>query len=308
MIPLFAAALLALAPAERPLPPIRPDPQLSVRVDGRWVTWWRSTAAPTRWEAPLPLVAGAVTWRSAAPGVEWGELSLQGEGEAWRIRVILVRLDPQVLEFRMVVPPRRRNGFAGRWTIRDAPRDAVVALNAGQFTSGPWGWLVSGGAVRQPPGVGPLAPGVAFTRSGHVHLVPPDSLSYTAGVLEGFQSYPTLLEGDGVLPLPLREAGLGVDLVHRDARLAFGLLRDGRVLIALTRFEGLGGVLEVVPFGFTTPEMAAIMGALGCARAVLLDGGISGQLLVRDGARRRSWSGLRGVAAGLVVTPRAAGG
>ena len=268
------------------------------------MSWWQSTAQPARWPAPLPLVEDAVGWRRAAPGVEWGELSLQGAGEAWRIRLILVRIDPTAVQFRMVVPPRQANGFAGRWSIDDAPPDALVALNAGQFTSGPWGWLVSEGVVRQPAGIGPLAPGVAVTAAGRVFLVPPDSLESVPEIQEGFQSYPALLTGDGDVPSALRTAGSGVDLIHRDGRLAFGLLRDGRVLIALTRFEGLGGVLEVVPFGFTTPEMAAIMGALGCARAVLLDGGISGQLMLMDQGRRRQWAGLRTVAAGLLVTAR----
>ena len=273
-------------------------------MDGRWVSWWQNAAQPRRWAAPLPVVADAVTWKRAAAGVDWGELSLQGAGEAWRIRLILVRIDPATVRFRMAVPPRQDNGFAGRWSIDEAPPEALVALNAGQFTSGPWGWLVSDGLVRQFPGIGPLAPGVAVTTAGRVLLAPPDSLASLSEIQEGFQSYPALLAGDGSVPAALRTAGSGVDLVHRDGRLAFGLLRDGRVLLALTRFEGLGGVLEVVPFGFTTPEMAAIMGALGCARAVLLDGGISGQLMVMDQGRRRQWAGLRSVAAGLLVLAR----
>ena len=95
-----------------------------------------------------------------------------------------------------------------------------------------------------------------------------------------------------------------MDLVHRDGRLAFGVLRDGRVLLALTRMEGLGGLLEIVPFGPTTPEMAALMGALGCTRAVLLDGGLSGQMMLVEDGRRVEWRGLRQVAAGLVGMPR----
>jgi hypothetical protein len=236
--------------------------------------------------------------------VDWGEARLQGASGLWRIRVVLVRLDPAVLDFRVVVPPRREDGFSGRWSVDEAPGDAVVALNAGQFTGGPWGWLVQEGRRRQPPGAGALAPGVAFREGEGVALLPQDSLSVAVGVAEGFQSYPALLMGDGDVPLPLRRTGLGVDLVHRDARLALGLLRDGRMLLALTRLEGLGGLLEVVPFGPTTPEMAALMGALGCTRAVLLDGGISGQLMLKDRGRRRVWSGLRKVAAGLLVVPR----
>jgi exopolysaccharide biosynthesis protein len=247
-----------------------------------------------------------VNWRDAAPGVDWAELPISGAGEAWRLHVILVRIDPKAVEFRLVRPPRHSDGYSGRWSVHDAPPDAIVAVNAGQFTGGPWGWIVTEGIERQPPGTGALAPGVAFTRHGRVLLLPPDSLASAEEVREAFQSYPTLLANDGDVPQALREAGLGVDLRHRDARLAFGLLRDGKVLLALTRFEGLGGVLEVIPFGLTTPEMAALMGALGCARAVLLDGGISGQLLVLEGGQPRSWPGLRKVAAGLVVLPRRA--
>jgi len=104
----------------------------------------------------------------------------------------------------------------------------------------------------------------------------------------------------------LQRGALGVDVAHRDARLALCTLPDGYVLVALTRFEGLRGVLQLLPFGLTTPEMAALMGALGCRDAVLLDGGVSGQLLLRDaaGAEHR-WAGMREVPVGLVGLVRA---
>jgi exopolysaccharide biosynthesis protein len=125
-----------------------------------------------------------------------------------------------------------------------------------------------------------------------------------AAAREAFQSYPMLLL-DGEVPLPLRQAGLGVDLAHRDARLALGTQPDGRVLIALTRFDFFGKSLDRLPFGLTTPEMAAVMGALGCRDALLLDGGISSQLMVRDARGSvRSWPGMRSVPLGLVGRPR----
>jgi exopolysaccharide biosynthesis protein len=104
-----------------------------------------------------------------------------------------------------------------------------------------------------------------------------------------------------VIPLALREAGRGLDLDHRDARLALGTLPHGRVVIALTRFAVFGKWLDRVRFGLTRPEMAAVMGALGCRDALLLDGGISSQLSVRDlGGTIHRWPGMRSVPLGLI--------
>ena len=51
--------------------------------------------------------------------------------------------------------------------------------------------------------------------------------------------------------------------------------------------------------------MAALMGALGCRRAVSLDGGISGQLAVREaGGELRKWTAWRLVPLGLLVLPQ----
>jgi exopolysaccharide biosynthesis protein len=99
-----------------------------------------------------------------------------------------------------------------------------------------------------------------------------------------------------------------IDLAHRDSRVAIGELRDGRIVIAITRFNALGDAAAKLPFGLTVPEMSALMGALGCRRAVSLDGGISGQLAVResDGVTRK-WTAWRLVPLGLLVLPPLAG-
>jgi hypothetical protein len=299
-----AALLLVLAAAGAS------DTTLAVERGGTWHRWWQADRAPVRWTAPLPAVAEAVEWRRGEAGIEIGELRLSGAGEAWRVRAILIRLDPARVRIRLDAAPAIR-GSANQWSLRSAPDDALLALNAGQFgPAGPWGWVVRDGVERQAPGSGPLAPAVVIDRAGQLRLVPPDSIAAvraSGAAVTAFQSYPTLLEEDGDVPEALRAAGRGVDLSHRDSRLALGELRDGRILIVLTRFEGLGGALDNLPFGLTTPEAAALMGALGCRRAVLLDGGISGQLSVRaaDG-RLRSWSGMRYVPLGLVVTARPA--
>jgi hypothetical protein len=290
-----------------------PASALAVRAGGRWRGWWRSERAPARWTAADAAVAGAVRWRAAAPGVERAALLLGGTGEAWRTEVVLVRVDPRRCALRLHALVGA-DGRARAWRAADAPPEAAVALNAGQFTAGgPWGWVVHEGVEWRRPGAGPLAPAVVVDTAGAVRLVPADSVAAVraaGGVREAFQSYPALLVGEGDVPAPLAAPGRGVDVGHRDARLALGVDRDGRVLVALTRFAGLGGALDAVPFGPTVPEMAALMGALGARRAVLLDGGISAQLLVREPAaaggrpRTHAWPGLRPVPLGLVAVPR----
>lgn len=280
-----------------------PVSELRVLHRGSWVTWWRSRCAPDQWSAEDPLVAGSVLWRPAAAGMERGELRLAGTGEAWRLLVVLITLDPSRLQLELVRASRDA-GTLPTWSLADRPAAAVLALNAGQFTGGfPWGWLVRRGQVEQPPASGPLSLAVCVHADGRLDFIPaaaiPVAGSTSAG--EAFQSYPVLLEGDGRVPAPLREAGSGVDLGHRDVRLAIGKLRNGRILIALTRFAAAGEAFGSLPFGPTLPETAAIVGALGCRQAVGLDGGISAQLAVRDrDGVWQCWRGWRSVPLALV--------
>ena len=280
---------------------------LAVWSGGQWTTWFDGAAPPARWGVPLPVVADAVTWTAGAPGVEIGRLRLSGRGEAWRVGVVLVRIDPAKVRWRLKWG--MRDEIAKEWAIERADTAALVAVNAGMFVgSGPFGWTVIDGAERKVYGSGALAPAFVVDRAGHASLVPAESLyirTRAGNVAMAFQSYPELLRQDGEVPELIRPATAGIDLVHRDARLALGQLRDGKWLIALTRFEGAGGALSFLPFGLTIPEMSALMGALGCTRAVSLDGGVSAQLAVRsaDGTTTR-WRGLRKVALGLEVLPR----
>jgi hypothetical protein len=301
-----AGAALAVAPARAALP----SSALGVRDGAAWRVWWRAERAPTRWDAGAVRaagLAGAVRWRASAPGVERATLALSGSGEAWRTDLVLVRVDPRRAALRLHAQ-RDADGRVRAWRVDDAPAGAAVAFNAGQFDGGgPWGWVVHEGAEWRRPGRGPLAPAVVVDTAGRVRLVPADSLdAVRAGgaVREAFQSYPALLLGDGEVPEALRAPGRGVDLAHRDARLALGVLPDGRVLLALTRFGALAGALDALPFGPTVPEMAGLLGALGARQAVLLDGGMSGQLLVREGGRTRAWRGVRPVPLGVTVVPR----
>ncbi|MGN6391357.1 MAG: phosphodiester glycosidase family protein [Gemmatimonadales bacterium] len=297
------AAAIAVAAAivgAAALPDGRAAGALAVRDGGRWTTWWHPGAET----ADRAALAQRIAWRTGPAGIEWGDLELSGAGEAWRTRVIVVRLDPRQVALQLV--PAFDRGT--RWSVGDAAPDAALALDAGQFRGAlPYGWVMTGGREILPPERAPLAGAVVVDRSGAVRVVPPDRVAAeraTGEAREAFQSYPMLLQ-DGVVPLALREAGHGVVIGHRDGRLALGTMVDGRVVIALTRFDALGPALGRVPFGLTSGEMAVIMEGLGCRQALLLDGGISGQLMVRaaDGTAR-AWPGTRSVPLGLVGRPR----
>jgi exopolysaccharide biosynthesis protein len=252
------------------------------------------------------VVALGVLWQVAQPGVWQSEVPMAAEGPLGVVRAVVIRIDPAQVRF--TLDRRSRDyGMSGDWSIDQLPATGVVALNAGQFTGGaPWGWLVRDGVEAQPPGVGSLGMAFMVDGAGRVSLVMPGELpAARARATVAFQSYPALLV-DGQTPWEIQAPGRGVDLAHRDSRLAIGLLRDGSVAVVLTRFTGMGSAAETFPWGPTVPEMAAFMKSLGCVRALLLDGGISGQLAVRqrDGSVRR-WSNWRAVPLGLVVSLRA---
>lgn len=259
--------------------------------------------------APGELTRG-VAWRTGAGGFDWTELRMHGRGEVRRTRVVVVRLAPArfTLALENGVAP---GGFLHVWTLDRAPVNAALAFNAGMFEGeGVWGWVVHGGREYRPPRRGPLAAAVIVDRTGRVRLVGDgevDSLRASerlGDVVEAFQSYPMLLLR-GQLPPLLEGASPDIDLGHRDARLALGIDGDGRVLLALTRFDALGPSLGSVPFGLTIPELARVMRGVGAVSAVALDGGISAQLLLRDqaGAVHR-WQGFRPVPLGMSVVPK----
>jgi exopolysaccharide biosynthesis protein len=164
-----------------------------------------------------------------------------------------------------------------------------------------------GGEEVRPPGHGPLSTAIAWDRDGAVRWLRPDQIAgqrARGGIVEAFQSYPTLIDSRGELPRQIVQKGMGVRVEHRDGRLAIGGLADGRLLVAMTRFHGLGDVSPALPLGLTLSEMATVMRGLGCTRAVSLDGGISAQLMLRETGRTTVWRGWRRVPLGLVAQPR----
>jgi hypothetical protein len=248
-------------------------------------------------------------WRPVAPGVWQREVAMAETGPLAVVQALVIRLEPELVRFTLDSATRDR-GTRGAWTADRLPRDAVLAANTGQFIGGVvWGWVVSDGVESSPPGSGTVAMAFVVDSAGVPALLTPSELpSARRGAQLAFQSYPALLMGRGEVPWELRAPGRGVNLDHRDSRLAIGLLHDGSVVIVLTRFTALGAGGSTIPWGPTVVEMADFMRSLGSVRAMMLDGGISSQLSLRyaDGEVRH-WTNWRKVPMGLVVLPRVVG-
>jgi hypothetical protein len=310
---LVASALLALPGGAQQAP-------LAVaESNGHWRGLWRpDSSPPTRWAAADSSLIASLLWKPGRNGISFAEMPIRGDGEAWRTRAIIARIDPRQVRFALDTSFRYSKDMNGavmrgsQWRTQDATTRAILSVNAGQFYPTilgtlPWGWVVLNGREWRAPGVGPLSSVVIFDSTGGVQLTSPSTRSAQQrmrGVAWAFQSFPTLLDGDGEVPEALKIRG-SIDLTHRDARVAIGVTRDGSLVIVMTRFDLFGPTLGAVPFGLTTPEMSALMGALGCARAVMLDGGISAQMQLRDArGATQQWLGWRRVPMGLLVLPR----
>lgn len=272
-----------------------------------------NSSAPTRISA---IQCGALARAADTPALKW-----RGNGVQWAVwsvtlgpravssRIVVVQFDPRAVQLSLDLA---RDGDAiAAWTLERAPSDALLALNAGQFTdTGPWGWVVHRGREWQAPGAGTLAGALVVDSAGAVSVIDANDIVVRRGdrnapIAEAVQSYPTLLATNGTAPSFVCNARTGdalLDRTHRDARLAIGTLPNGRVVIAMTRYAGAGALAERLPIGPTTPEMAEIMRRLGATRALMLDGGLSAQMLVREtaGGTATQWSGLRGVPLALV--------
>jgi uncharacterized protein YigE (DUF2233 family) len=280
-----------------------PSSSLSVHDGTQWVQFWTSRKPTLVWHDPV--LAHRITWRTGLAGIQWGELSLAGSGEAWRTRLVVVRFWAKDVVLRL--DSAYRDGEP-EWSLARLSDSVLFAVNAGQFEATmPWGWVVLDGRQWLSPQRGPLSAVLAQDSGGTLHWVRNANLASFAvtrpALRWAFQSYPVLLQSDTVLPA-LRGPGHGIDVGHRDARAAICLDQSGRVIVALTRFDALGTGLGFVPFGLTTPEMAGVMGALGCRDAMLLDGGISAQLRVRDRDSVHDWYGVRHVPLALVALPK----
>jgi hypothetical protein len=296
MAPLATAAAQPTTPTSRPTRAAAAPATPIARIGG--VRCAASTAS-TEGTAPR------LMWRGTT--VRWAEWPVELGPSRVAARIVVATFSPRRTTLSLDIA--REGAGLGAWTLEKAPPDALLAVNAGQFTDeGPWGWVVHNGREWQAPGSGTLAAAIAVDSSGAIAIVPAAAIgARRIGALrEAVQSYPALLEQGQ--PSAALCGGSELDLTHRDTRLAIGVRRDGDVMVALSRYAGAGSgvsrVAERVPIGPTTPEMAEIMRRLGAVDALMLDGGLSAQLLVRSGTTVRRWPGLRAVPLALVVRAR----
>lgn len=259
---------------------------------------------------PSSLSVASAAGEAAAPTLRWqpgavpvAEWEVLLGARRVPVKMIIARIDPARVALSLEIAPV--GDALGPWRIDDTPADALIAFNAGQFTdAGPWGWVVHRGREWQAPGVGTLAAALAVDSTAHVRVIAPDQLADArrrGALAEVVQSYPQLL-AHGAVPRALCRDG-AIDRSHRDIRLAVGVRTDGNVIVALSRYApaaAIAGATERLPLGPTTLEMAEIMRRLGVTDAVMLDGGLSAQLRVRNGTVDRQWPGLRTVPLAVV--------
>ena len=120
------------------------------------------------------------------------------------------------------------------------PIGAALALNAGMFVEQlPWGWVVSEGRERLPPGHGPLSSALVGLADGRLVWIDGDDVSKWRGprgpARFAFESYPALLAGDGLV----LDGGISAQLTISDstghARVWKGLRKVPLALVARAR-------------------------------------------------------------------------
>lgn len=280
------------------------------------LTTWAAVAGaqPTSPPTRIQAIACNSVAASAPPALRWeGDARTGLRWSRWRVALgargvavtmVVAEIDPSRIALALEIA-REGNALAP-WSIDATPDSARVAFNAGQFTdAGPWGWVVHRGREWQAPASGAYAGAFVIDSVGRAAVLSAQAIpaERARGVWrEALQSYPTVL-ANGRATAALCSTNR-IDSTHRDIRLAIGTRADGRVLVVLSRYAGAGAIGERMPIGPTTGEMAEALRQLGVRDALMLDGGLSAQLLVRDGARMERWDGLRRVPLALLGVQR----
>lgn len=303
---LATASVTPMGTQSRPRAPVRSGGSTAVASGTAHLDATRIDAVRCQPREATPALQPNLRWHGSI--VRWAEWPVRLGTEGVRNRIIVAVVDPARLTLTLEIA--RQGNALGPWTIDEAPPEAILAFNAGQFTdTGPWGWVRHRGRDRAAPGAGALAGAFAVDTAGKPAILPAHTLpaaTLDARWKEAVQSYPQLLMNG--LPVPALCEGSDLDRTHRDARLVIGLRRDGMLLVLLSRYadagSGLTRAVERVPIGPTTPEMAEIAWRLGATEALMLDGGLSAQLRIGRGEETSRWPGLRAVPLAIVARPR----
>jgi hypothetical protein len=272
-------------------------PALDLRIGGTWVPWRAVTpGAPA---ARDPLLARAIQWDDAQPGLRIGSFEVRATGGLLVNSVAIVEIDPARYRFSLAAAPAFAPRAADTWM---ADTSLSAALNTGLFRKDgtPQGLVLLEGA-RLGPRVEWLDAAVAI-EDGRPRLVAPEATDSLAAGASAFQVLPWLVRAGRVAFGST--SGLRLSRTHRDRRLTFCLEPDGLVQLLLSNFEVFGQPAGTIPVGLTIPEQATIAAAAGCADAVALDGGISAQLVVRFPRRVHRMPGWREVPLMMLIRPR----
>jgi len=271
-------------------------PALDLKIGGAWVPWRAFTpGAPA---ATDPLLAGAIRWTDARPGLRAGSFEVRASGGVLVNSVAIVEIAPSRYRFSLAAASRFAPRTADAWMADTA---VVAAVNTGLFRKdgAPQG-LVALDGVRLGRRADWLDAAVAIEDGGLRLLAPPAADSLRGA--SAFQVLPWLVR-EGRVALGAT-SGLRLSRTHRDRRLTLCTGADGTVRLLLSNFELFGEPAGTIPVGLTLPEQAIIAAAAGCRDAVALDGGISAQLVVRFPGRVRRMPGWRAVPLMMLIRPR----
>jgi len=259
---------------------------------------WRSFAPGAR-AAVDPLLARAIRWEDARPGLRVGSFGVRASGGLLVNSVAVVEVDPARYRFLLAAVPGFLRRSADAWM---ADTNVVAAVNTGLFRhdGSPEGLVVLDGA-RHGQSARWLDAAV-IVEGGRPRLQAAAALDSLGGAASGFQVLPWLVRAGRVVFGT--SSGQRLSRSHRDRRLTLCSGDDGLVRLLLSNFEVFGQDAGTVPIGLTLPEQALIAAAVGCADAVALDGGISAQLDVRFPRRVRRMPGWREVPLMMLIRPR----
>ncbi len=251
---------------------------------------------PGRWLLTLLVVmtlaapaAAAAQWREVAPGLAYRELSASPSlfGLPWKLhafRVDLKRWRPRVLD------ARQQAGRATA-TVEALAREAgaALAVNASFFDehARPLGLLVDEGRQLNP--LRKADWGVLSFKGHEARLVHTREWEPDAKVTTAVQVGPRMVVAGEALSLKPQTA----------RRAAIGLRADGQLVVVVSGSVPLES--NLLARIFRTPEAD---GGLGCAWALMMDGGPSAQLFAAIGDLRVSVPGGTEVPVALGFLPR----